>query len=508
MPKQRMALRMIKDVIRLKWGAQLAHESIATTLGVSKGVVTKYVGLASAAGLDWETVRDWDERQLVARLLPRSNEASPYLEPDWGHVHRELDRKGVTLMLLWQEYVAEHAERRTWRYTQFCEHYKTFTRSLKRSMRQHRRAGEKLFVDFAGPTVALLGGGRAQIFVAAMAASSYTFACATPAQKLEDWVGSMVRALAFYGGVPQLIVPDNPRAVIAQPDRYEPIPNESVQDFARHYGTSVLPARPRSPKDKSTAESAVQVVTRWILARLRHERFETVAQVDAAIARLLPSLNERGFQKLPGSRASVFAELDAPALMALPATRYELARFKTVKVHIDYHVEIEAHRYSVPHALVGLTLEARLTAHGVELLLRGNRIASHRRSAQRGGFTTIDEHMPAAHRAHRDWTPQRLIEWGQRIGVACGEVVTRLMQHSKHPEHGYRSCLGLLGLAKRYGNARLEAACERTLALGAFKYRHVRDVLANNRDRLDAAGNEPDWISPAHGNLRGPGHYQ
>ena len=235
MPKQRMALRMIKDVIRLKWGAQLAHESIATTLGVSKGVVTKYVGLASAAGLDWETVRDWDERQLVARLLPRSNEASPYLEPDWGHVHRELDRKGVTLMLLWQEYVAEHAERRTWRYTQFCEHYKTFTRSLKRSMRQHRRAGEKLFIDFAGPTVALLGGGRAQIFVAAMAASSYTFACATPAQKLEDWVGSMVRALAFYGGVPQLIVPDNPRAVIAQPDRYEPIPNESVQDFARHY---------------------------------------------------------------------------------------------------------------------------------------------------------------------------------------------------------------------------------------------------------------------------------
>lgn len=503
-----MALRMIKDVIRLKWEAQLAHEKIAAALKVSKGVVAKYVGLASAAGLDWETVKDWDERQLVARLLPRSADASPYVAPDWGRIHRELDRKGVTLMLLWQEYAAEHSHGRTWRYTQFCEHYKAFAGRLKRSMRQHRRAGEKLYIDFAGSTVPLAGGKRAQVFVSAMGASSYTFACATEAQKLEDWIGSMVRALAFYGGVPQLIVPDNPRAVIADPDRYEPRANQTVLDFAQHYGTSVLPARPASPKDKATAESAVQVVTRWILARLRHHRFETVRDVDVAIGSLLASLNERPFQKLPGSRASTFAELDAPALMPLPTSRYEIARFKTVKVHIDYHIEIDGHRYSVPHPLVGQTLEARLTARGVELLMKGNRIASHARSARRGGFTTIDDHMPAAHRAHRDWTPQRLIEWGQRIGLATGEVVTRILEQNKHPEHGYRACLGLLGLAKRYGNGRLEAACERTLALGAFKYRHVRDMLLNNRDRVDPGSNEAGWTSPAHPNLRGPGHYQ
>jgi len=507
-PKKRMALRMIKDVIRLKWEAQLAHERIAAALKVSKGVVAKYVALASAAGMDWETVRDWDERQLVARLLPRSGEASPYVVPDWARVHRELDRKGVTLMLLWQEYTAEHEHARTWRYTQFCEHYKAFAGRLKRSMRQHRRAGEKLFVDFAGTTVALTDGKRAQVFVAAMGASSYTFACATGAQKLEDWIGSMVRALSFYGGVPQLIVPDNPRAVIADPDRYEPRANQTALDFAQHYGTSILPARPASPQDKATAESAVQVVTRWILARLRHQRFETVAEVDAAIAALLPSLNDRLFQKLPGSRASTFAELDAPALMPLPANRYEIARFKTVKVHIDYHVEIDGHRYSVPHALVGQSLEARLTACGVELLMRGNRIASHARCARRGGFTTVDEHMPAAHRAHRDWTPGRLIEWGQRIGMATGEVVTRILEQNKHPEHGYRACLGLLGLAKRYGKARLEAACERTLVLGAFKYRHVRDMLINNRDQLALDGTDPGWTSPVHPNLRGPGHYQ
>lgn len=352
-------------------------------------------------------------------------------------------------MLLWEEYVTARPDERTWRYTQFCEHYKAFAQRLKRSMRQHRRAGEKLFIDFAGPTVALHDGARAQVFVAAIGASSYTFACASRAQKLEDWVECIVRALHFYGGVPQLLVPDNASALIASADRYEPCANDTVRDLARHYGTSVRPARPRSPKDKATAESAVQVVTRWILARLLHQRFDTVAQVDAAITALLPSLNDRPFQKLPSSRASVFAELDRPVLMPLP-------------------------------------MEARVTLRGIELLLRGNRIASHARSQRRGGFTTVESHMPAAHRAHLQWTPQRLIEWGQRIDPATGEVVTRLLAHNKHPEHGYRACLGLLGLAKRYGNPRLEATCERTLALGAFKYRHVRDMLANNRDRIDA----------------------
>ena len=498
---------MIKDLIRLKWHAQLSHEQIAATLKVSKGVVAKYVALASAAGLDWQTVQDWSEQQLSSALLPRSAISQPFVEPDWGRIHRELDRKGMTLMLLWQEYVAAHPEGRTWRYTQFCEHYKAFTQRLKRSMRQHRRAGEKLFVDFAGPTVPLSDGSRAFIFVAAMAASSFVFACATLAQRMEDWIACMVRALHFYGGVPQLIVPDNPRALIASPDRYEPRANDTVQDFARYYATSVLPARPRTPRDKATVESSVQVLTRWVLMRLRHRRFDTVAQVDAAIAELLPSLNQRPFQKLPGSRASVFAELDAPALMPLPAQPYELARFKTVKVHIDYHVELDGHRYSVPHALVGQALEARLTRHGVELLLRGQRVAAHARSDRRGGYTTVEAHMPAAHRAHLEWTPQRLIDWGQRIGLACGELVTRLLQTYKHPEHGYRSCLGLLSLSRRYGNDRLEAACERALALGTFRYRHVRDLLANNRD-LVAQQASSEWSSPAHANVRGPDYYQ
>ena len=507
MPQPRISLRMIKDILRLKWHGDLSHEQVAKALNVSKGVVAKYVGLAGAAGLDWQTVQHWSEAQLCRALLPRTAASQPFIEPDWARIHRELDRKGMTLMLLWQEYVAAHPTGRTWRYTQFCEHYRAFTQRLKRSMRQHRRAGEKLFVDFAGPTVGLSDGSRVFVFVAAMAASSFVFACATLAQRMEDWIAGMVRALHFYGGVPQLIVPDNPRAVIANPDRYEPRANDTVQDFARYYGTSVLPARPRTPRDKASVESSVQVITRWVLMRLRNRHFDSVAEVDAAIAELLPSVNERPFQKLAGSRASVFAELDAPVLMPLPAQPYELARFKTVKVHIDYHVELEGHRYSVPHALVGQALEARITRHGVELLLRGQRVAAHARSDRRGGFTTVEQHMPAAHRAHLEWTPQRLIDWGGRIGLACGELVTRLLQTYKHPEHGYRSCLGLLSLSRRYGEARLEAACERALALGTYRYRHVRDLLANNRDLVlqDAAA---DWTSPAHANVRGPDYYQ
>jgi transposase len=497
---------MIKDILRLKWEAEHSHEQIARALSISKGVVSKYLGLASAAGLDWPAARDMEERALLALLVPDSPRAAPVAQPDWARVHQELSRKGVTLMLLWQEYVAEHAHERTWRYTQFCAHYKAFARSLKRSMRQTRQAGEKLFIDFAGKTVPLSDGSVGHVFVAAMGASSYTFACATPTERLADWIDGMTRALAFYGGVPQLIVPDNARALIATPDRYEPRANDTVLDFARHYGTSVLPARPYSPRDKGSVESAVQVISRWILARLRNRPLANVYALDRAIAELLPSMNDRPFQKLHGSRSSMFAQTDQPVLLPLPVARYELARFRTVKVHIDYHVEVEGHRYSVPHSLVGQTLEARITARAVEVLLRGTRVAAHVRSDRRGGFTTDSEHLPAAHRAHLQWTPQRLIEWGQRIGVSTGEVVTRLLHQHKHPEHGYRACLGLLSLAKRHGSQRLEAACERALTIGVHQYSHVRDILANWRERTDLQG--PDWSSPAHANVRGPDYYQ
>jgi transposase len=507
MPQQRMDIRMIKDILRLKYQGGLSHERIAQSLSISKGAVAKYLSLAGAAGLDWPSTAELDEASLERRLMGGGMALSRVVEPDYAHVHIELRRKGVTLMLLWGEYRAANEGRRTWAYTQFCGHYKAFAKTLKRSMRQQRRAGEKLFIDYAGPTLALADGTRAQVFVAAMGASSYTFACATADQSMRSWLGAMARALAFYGGVPQLIVPDNPRALVSQACRYEPRLNETVHDFARHYGVSILPARPYSPKDKASAESAVQVVERWLMARLRHTVLADVHAADAALCALLPSLNERRFQKIEGSRRSLFASLDAPTLSALPAQHWQWATFKTVTVHIDYHVEIEGHRYSVSHSLVGLKLEARITDALVEVLHRGERVACHARNAHRGGFTTLDEHMPAAHRAHKEWTPERLIHWGADIGVSTGRFVTQLLQRFRHPEHGYRSCLGLLSLAKRYGPQRVEAACLLALELGAGQYRHVRDILANGRDLIERPVPAPEWVSPEHDNLRGASYF-
>ena len=280
-----------------------------------------------------------------------------------------------------------------------------------------------------------------------------------------------------------------------------------MREFARHYNVSFLPARPFMPKDKAAAESAVQVVTRWILARLRHTALADVHAADAAIAALLPLLNERRFQKIDGSRASLFASLDGPALSSLPAQRWQWASFKTVKAHIDYHVEVDLHRYSVPHPLVGLELEARITDALVEVLHRGQRVACHARSARRGGFTTLDEHMPAAHRAHKQWTPERLIHWGTEVGASTGVFVAQLLQRLRHPEHGYRSCLGLLSLSKRYGPARLEAACALALGLGAGYYRQVRDILNNGADLLEPAKEQTPWVAPEHDNLRGASYF-
>ena len=456
---RRINMRKIRDVLRLKLEAKLSHQQIAAALDISKGVVTKYVALVKAANLDWAQIQLLDDTALHNRLLAIPQRISAFVQPDYGRIHQELRRKGMTLMLLWQEHVEQHSEHSTYRYTQFCERYRRYAKSLKRSMRQTHRAGEKLFIDYAGPTIGLADGSRANIFVAALGASSYTFACATERQTMADWLGATAQALRFIGGVPQLIVPENPKALIAKADRYEPLANETVHDFARHYGTSFLPARPYHPQDKGKVESAVQVVERWILMRLRHQIFTTLDEVNEAIAPLLAQLNTRAFQKLPGSRASAFAELDAPALQPLPLQTWELAVYKTVRVHIDQHIEFEGHRYSVPQSLVGQVLEARVTARTVELLHRGQRVASHLRCAHQGGFTTVPEHLSAAHRAHLQWTPERLIHWGQSMGVATAAVVTRLLEARKHPEHGYRACLGLLGLAKRFTKERLEAAC-------------------------------------------------
>jgi transposase len=507
----------IRQALQLLAESGLSTRQVAAALGISKTTVSEIAMYARDAGIDWPLANTLSDEELQARLYPPPRpRSSQRREPDYAALHHELKRPGVTLQLLWEEYRAHTGDRAgelAYRYSAFCDKYRAWAKGLKRSMRQVHPGGERLFVDYAGQTVSVvhaLSGEirRAQVFVAVLGASNYTYACATWQQTAADWVGSIIAALEFIGGVPRLLVPDQPRALIANPDAYEPVTARLMQELGEHYGVAVLPARPGRPQDKAKVEVGVQVVERWILARLRNRRFFTLGELNAAIAALLAELNQRPFKKLPGCRRSAFEALDAPALKALPAQPMVLAQFKPARVNIDYHVAFEQHYYSVPHQHVGAAVELRVTATTLEVLLRRQRIAAHARSHRAGGFTTVAEHMPASHRAHRQWTPAKLIAWGERIGAATAGVVRWQMEHRPHPEQGYRSCLGLMRLARQYGDERLEAACARAQSIRAPNYRSVKSILECGLDRQDTAllGGTTAHM-PAHDNVRGPGYY-
>lgn len=515
MPAHRIAMRKLKEVLRLKWTCGLSHRQISRALGISVGAISRYAARALAAELDWSKVQGLDEDTLERTLqLHPSEPASRRIEPNYAWIHQERRRKGVTLQLLWEEYREANPGALTYRYTQFCQRYRKWANTLKRSMRQTHCAGEKLFADFAGQTISILNREsgidfQAHIFVAVLGASNYTFACATRSEALSDWLGALADAMEFIGGVPALIVPDNPRALIAQPDRYEPALGRTAQDFVCHYATAMLPARPRKPQDKAKVEVGVQIVERWILARLRHQRFFSLAELNKAISTLLEELNQRPLKKLGQTRRAWFECLDRPVLRPLPTQRYELAHFAHCYVNIDYHVEIDAHYYSVPHNLVRQGVEVRITRNIIEILHRGKRVATHARSHCKGAHTTISEHMPAAHRAHLEWSPQRLIHWGESIGPNVATLIRHLLTHRPHPEMGYRACLGLLRLARQYDKQRLDAACCRAIRIHSPTYRSVVSILKAGLDQpIPPACTQPLWQAPTHENVRGPAYYQ
>jgi transposase len=480
-------MRQLRQTLRLHLEAGLSLRECSRVLDIGKTTIGDIVRNARAAGVDWAVAQSLSDDELEARLYrPAVPRSARHLEPDYAHIHQELKRPGVTLQLLWEEYA--RANEQAYKYTSFCIKYRDWAASLKRSMRQVHIGGEKLFADYAGQTVPIIDGATgeiraAQIFVATLGASNYTYACATATQTAADWVGSLIGALEFIGGVVRLIVPDQPRALIAQPDRYEPGVGRLVQEFCDHYSVAVLPARPAHPRDKPKVECAVLVVERWVLARLRNRRFFSLGELNVAVGELVADLNARAFKKLTGCRREAFAILDQPALRPLPPTRMPIVRFKRARANVDYHVELDGHYYSVPHRLVRTEVELRISSTMVEAYAGQQRVAVHPYSAIRGAFTTNPEHMPASHRAHREWTPAKLLEWGARIGLACASVVRWQMDHRPHPEQGYRACLGQQRLARSYGADRLEAACARAMSIRSPTYRSIDAILKSGRDR-------------------------
>jgi transposase len=514
MPTERLCMRHTREILRHKWALVVSHRRTTETLGVSHGAITQTVQRAKRAGLDWAAVCALSDPELEAKLYPPPprNDA-PRPAPDWTHVDLELRRKGVTLELLHQEYLAQHPD--GLRRSAFCARYRAWKKARGVVMRQHHLAGDKLFVDYSGDKVYYMDPGTGErigceLFVATLGASSYTFAEATLSQKTPDFLGSQARALSFFGGVPAAVVSDQLKSGIIVPCRYEPGPHTAYLDFAGHYGTALVPARPRSPRDKAKVEVAVQVAQRWIVARLRNVVCTSLSELNAQIRRLLDELNARPMRAYGKSRRQLFDELDRPALRPLPETPYTYQEWKKARVNLDYHVELSRHYYSVPHALVHEVVELRYTSDTVEILHKGARVALHRRSLERGRYTTRTEHMPRGHQEHANRSPERLLLWARTVGPMTEALCEKIFQERPHPEQGYRSCLGLIRLAKRYGKARVEAACTRALWTGALSYRSVHNILASGLDGAPLYEESAGTAAPvaSHEHLRGPDYYQ
>jgi len=512
MPAQRLAMRQVREVLRLKWASGLSDRKIAHSLPISRPTGAEYVRRATAIGLAWPLPEPLDDTALERQLFPPTSSAplGKRQAPDWATVHQELKRPHVTLQLLWQEYKARTPE--GLQYSQFCAAYRQWAGTLDLVMRQSHRAGETLFVDYAGQTMPVVDPHTgevhaATIFIAVLGASNYTFAEATWSQSLPDWIGSHVRAFAVLGGVPQVVVPDNLKAAVSRAHRYEPTLNRTYADLAQHYGVAIVPARAARPRDKAKVEVGVQVVERWILARLRHHTFCSLPELNTAIAALLVALNQRPFKKLPGSRQRVFEALDRPALRPLPVAPYEYAAWKLVRVNIDYHVEVDGHYYSVPYRLVKQQLETRLTAHIVEIFHKGTRVASHQRSPLKGRHSTVAAHMPKAHQQYAEWTPQRLVRWAAKTGEATARVVETILTARPHPQQGFRACVGIMRLGKRYSEARLEAACRRALRIGACSYKSIASILKHDLDQQPIPELPPTPPVIIHDNIRGAQYY-
>jgi transposase len=513
MPKMRVSMRKIREVLRLTHELRLSVRQVSKATGVGKTAVGEFVARAKVIGITWPIPPEISDAELERRLFtpPGFYEGGPTRPaPDWAKVHEELKRRGVTLMILWEEYRGEVPDGHG--YSRYCQLYSEWRKRLSPTMRQTHVAGEKLFVDWAGDTVPIfdLMTGEvhaAHLFVAALGASSYIYSEGRWTETLPDWIGAHVNTFDFLGGVPKAVVPDNPKVAVIKPSRYEPGINRTYQELADHYDFVVLPARVRRPRDKAKVENAVRIVSRYVRGRLRNHRFFSLDELNAAVRDCVTAINAKVMKRLNKSRNELFATLDHPALKALPAERYSYAEWKRCTVAPDYHVEVDEHYYSVPFRLLRETIDARYTTTTVELFHKGERVASHVRSRLSHKHTTLPEHMPSSHRRYAEWTPARMMQQAAKIGPATVALFEAIMRAKPHPEQGFRSCLGIISLLKSYGPERIEAAAKRGNDIGATTYGSIKSILEKGLDKAYAPSKTPDTRPIHHANIRGRGYY-
>jgi transposase len=513
-------MRKIREVLRLKLESGRTHREIAASCQLGLGTVSDYLSRARSSGVSWQDVQALSDAELEERLF-RQRQFAPLasrapIDCEW--VHQELRRTGVTLQLLWTEYTEATQRGDTklepYQYTQFCERYHRWRKRLDLVMRQSHRAGEKAFIDYSGklPVIVEPATGeviKVQLFVMVLGASNYTYAEATRTQKAADFVSSIVRALEYYGGVPEVLVPDQLRSAVTGPDRYDPDINATLLELAQHYDTVIIPARPRKPRDKAKVEAGVLIAQRWILARLRNRRFFGLDELNIAIAELLEDLNHRPFKKLPGCRASAFESIDRPKLKMLPARRFEPSEISWPRVNIDYHVEFESRYYSVPHTLVGERVELRATTSTIEICHGGERVAVHRRSyGPKGATVTCEAHRPLSHRDYGKWPPERLVGWAAKVGPNVERVARMTLAQYPRPEMGYRVVLGIIRAGERHG-PRFDVACARALEVCGSTAPRRKYIEALLRAGLERVPREQEKLRPLgdHENIRGGAYY-
>ncbi|MFH1367854.1 MAG: IS21 family transposase [Elusimicrobiota bacterium] len=519
MAHERVSMRKIKEILRLKYENQLSIRQIANSVKTSRATVTDYLKRAVTSGISWAKDKNLSDIELEDKLffsydsaVVKRDKQERRHEADWLYIHNELKRPNVTLSLLWEEYKAMNPD--GYQYSYFNELYCNWKEKLNVSMRQDHKAGEKLFVDYGeGLNIIDRSTGEVvpvQMFIGVWGASNYTYAEAGLSQSSREWLMAHVRAFEYFKCVPRILVPDNLKSGVTKACKYEPEINAAYLDIASHYGFAVIPARPYRPKDKAKVEVGVLIAKRWIMASLRDRKFFSLSELNEAIKELLLKLNTRKMKKLGKSRQEMFDDLDKPAAFALNDRRYEYAVWKKCRVNIDYHIEADSHYYSVPYQIVKEEVDVRLTDNIVEIFYRGKRQASHVRSFDKHRHTTLKEHMPQSHQKYLDWSPSRILSWAEKTGPFTKEMVKIILETRKFPEQGYRSCLGILRLTSHYTAERMENACKRAITYHSYSFKSVKMILENNLDKqadLFAGVKDSGIVLPAHENVRGKDYY-